>query len=164
VNTQLPTVIRPPASPPLQLQLQRQFQQAVTLPSRTPRSLFTVISMFLTLESFTDCDFLGLEELVGGDLAPFAPSAFSRTASRAASHVPSRAASSSAATSTTKKKRGRPKGSKNKPRKKWNGEQPPEETELQVVEASASHYNTRSAKRRDSSRPTSTFEWATTSS
>ena len=69
-----------------------------------------------------------LEDLVDDDLAPFANLRFdgrdiSRTVSCAASDAVSPAAPAAAATSTTTKKHGRPKGSKNKPRKMQRSEQ-----------------------------------------
>ena len=69
-----------------------------------------------------------LEDLVDDDLAPFANLQLdsrdtSRTVSCATSDAVSPPAPAAAATSTTKKKRGRPKGSKNKPRKMQRSEQ-----------------------------------------
>jgi len=84
----------------------------------------------------------GLGELVDDDLESFGDLQLDTSgASCAASPV--------AATSTTKK-RGQPKGSKNKPRKKQSSELLYEEIEGQqqeVVEASANSYNTRRARR-----------------
>jgi len=56
-------------------------------------------------------------------------------------------AASPAADAATKKKRGRPKGSKNKPRKKQSSEQYEEVEQHEVVEAPAGSYNTRRARR-----------------
>ena len=99
-----------------------------------------------------DINLPGLEELVDDDLEPFtdpqldnrgASCAASRAASRAVSLAASSVAAAAAAASTTTRKRGRPKGSKNKQRKKQSSEQYEEIKQQQVVEASASSYNTR---------------------
>ena len=93
-----------------------------------------------------DINLPGLGELVDDGLEPFGDFQLD---TGGASCAASPAAATAAATSTTKK-RGRPKGSKNKPRKKQSSELLHEEIEGQqeeVVEASANSYNTRRARR-----------------
>jgi len=141
----LPTAARPPASAPAST------RHDVTEPTS---------AQFV----HDDINLPGLEELVDDDLAPFTDIQFdssstfraaSRAASRTASPAASPAAAAAAATSTTKRKRGRPKGSKNQPRKKQSSEPLYEEIEQEqqeVVEASASSYNTRRARRSNHAR------------
>jgi hypothetical protein len=78
------------------------------------------------LGELTDCDFLGLEELVGDDLAPFAHLQLSLEQPLVQPLVqpPQRQLH----LQQRKKNRERPKGNKNKRRKKWSGEQLHEET------------------------------------
>jgi len=144
VNTRLPTVARPPASAPASTLASAPVSTRSGVAKRSEPASTQFVHDDINLPGLEK-----LEELEYDDLEPFthlqfdAPCAAFPTASPAAPP-----ASAPAPTSTTKK-RGRPKGSKNKPRKKQSSEllyEEIEEQQQEVVE-SASSYNTRRVRR-----------------
>ena len=126
VNTRLPTVARPPALAPA--------STSASAPDSTRGDVIERSEPTSAHFVHDGVNLPGLGELVDDDLEPFGDLQLD---TGGASCAASPAAATAAATSTTKK-RGRPKGSKNKPRKKQSSELLYEEIEGQQQEVGRS--------------------------
>jgi len=142
VNTRLPTVARPPASAPASTSA----SAPVSIRGEVAERSEPASAQFV----HDDINLPGLEELEDDDLEPFTHLQFDAPCAAFPAASPAAPPAAAPAPTYTTKKRGRPKGSKNKPRKKQSSEllyEEIEEQQQEVVEASASSYNTRRARR-----------------